>query len=76
MPQLTINLTADQVARIGAAFANLQGPVPKGMLKEDFARERIIEYIKAVVREYETQEAAKVTIAAKSEQIKADFSSL
>lgn len=50
--------------RVAAAFNAIQGPATEGLSVDQFAQNRIMEFIKSVVRNYESQEALKPAPAA------------
>lgn len=64
--------------RVSAAFNAITGPAPKDMATDDFAQNRIMEFIKSVVRNYESNFAlqpAKATVEAAVTKVEADFDS-
>ena len=62
MPDLTITLTAEHVARVQTAFGNKLG-LPGDATAED-VRQELIGYLKNTTRSYETQVANEAASAA------------
>ena len=56
MPTITIDLSDDQFARVKTAFAKTFTK-SAGQSDEGFAKQKICEYIKGVVKEYEISKA-------------------
>jgi hypothetical protein len=62
--------------RVATAFVGVTGPVPEGLTEDQFAQNRIMEFIKSVVRNYESREALKpstVVVEAAVTKVEADF---
>lgn len=62
--------------RVSAAFNVIQGPAPTGMLPDDFAVARIMNFIVSVVKNYEAGavlQPAPVTVQAAQAKVATDF---